>query len=798
MNQQISLRRRVCVGIKRLYKNVASGAFHNSSERYDPPKCHPGTREIIIKEIMEWIETIDKDEFFLWLYGPAGAGKSAIAQTIAELCHKAGLLAASFFFSRTASGRSGATLLIPTLSYQLTISIPEIVDHISLAIERDPLIFDRSLEVQFETLILKPLSALPSKDNHSSKESKKYPRLIIIDGLDECNNAHNSHRSILSTLSSCLQHSSVPLIFLVASRPEQDIRSVFNQERMDSMTRRLALDDHYQPDVDIRLFLISKFEEIKAKHLLALHLPPSWPSALEVENLVRKSSGQFIYASTVMKFVESPRHRPTDRLDIIFGQKTPGKQVPFAELDALYRLIFLSAENIEAVLEVFAFRLLFQGIYTPCNIVEIFLGYQPGELQIILADLHSVIFVPPPSLNRNSEKDQLRIFHASLGDFLLDRSRSGDLFIDASKAHARMAETCIEHVIPILEVDRKLRTPSIDQQHLDIAYKNLMTQCMNAYPTKELLHQLSSFRFDEYLFFASEYISIGKPWDFIANSLPGFIRWLQQQCPTSHSDGCLCRCYMAHFDNFLLKKLSILPPLDHTFQCMLTITTSDLFHGDVYFLASNICKQPDPVVRRQLHELRITLTPGVYAEFQEYSKMMRDFFTDQARSKSYYRDKSKYIELVVTLLQHLVQQRSLRLDRDCSTIAQEILSRFPREPRLVTFLRTNQVRDALAHQQNLVLAIKAYIKEYDLGNTEAPLSGPQSLDPPVHSETGATGSSSSMAMYAQSHSPPAPKEQQKLPHSVSREFEPPQQSSSQFQSTEHPISRKWDRFNSPS
>ncbi|KAF8799377.1 hypothetical protein BYT27DRAFT_6862444 [Phlegmacium glaucopus] len=670
---------------------------------------------------MEWIETIDRDEFFLWLYGPAGAGKSAIAQTIAELCHKAGLLAASFFFSRTASGRNDATLLIPTLAYQLTISIPEIVDHISLAIERDPLIFDRSLEAQFEALILKPLSALPSKHNHSSKESKIYPRFIIIDGLDECNNDHNSHCSILSTLSSSLQQSSLPLIFLVASRPEQDIRSMFNQESMDPMTRRLVLDDHYKPDEDIRLFLISKFEDIKAKHLLALHLPPSWPSVLEVEDLVQKSSGQFIYASTVMKFVESPRHRPTDRLDIIFGLKTAGKQVPFAELNALYQLIFLSAENIEAVLEVFAFRLLFRSvhdpwseseIYTP-SIVENFLGYQHGELQIILADLHSVIFVPSPSLNSTLGKDQLRIFHASLGDFLLDRSRSGDFFIDASKAHARMAEICIQHVIPILEMGGTLE---IDQ-HLDIAYKNLMMQCMNAYPTKELLHQLSSFRFDQYLFFASEYPTIGRQWYFIASRVPGFIRWLQQHCPTSHTEECLCRCYMAHVDNFLLKKLSVLPPSDSTFQYMLTILTCNSFHGDVFTLALFICQQPDLVIWRQLDELRITLAPIDYsvAEFQEYRQMTRDFLTDQARSKSYYRDKSKYIELVVILLRYLAEQDSLFgfgsvQYRDCSTIAQEILSRFPREPRLVIFLRTNQLRDDVEHRQNLVLAVKAYIK----------------------------------------------------------------------------------------
>ncbi|KAF8810786.1 hypothetical protein BYT27DRAFT_7279794 [Phlegmacium glaucopus] len=189
--------------------------------------------------------------------------------------------------------------------------------------------------------------------------------------------------------------------------------------------------------------------------------------------------------------------------------------------------------------------------------------------------------------------------------------------------------------------------------------------------------------------------------------------------PSSHNN----RCYMAHFDNFLLKKLSLLSPLDPTLQCMLTIFTSDSFHGDPYHLASNICKQPDPVVQRQLDELRNILTPNIYGEFDGYRKMTRDFFTDRARSRSHYRDKLKNIELAVMLLKYLAPQRSLSepgsiLDQDCSTIAQNILSRFRREPRLVTFLRINQVRDDLVHRQNLVLAIEAYIKEYDLGITD--------------------------------------------------------------------------------
>ena len=54
---------------------------------------------------MQWIKDVYKNELFLWLYGPAGAGKSSIAQSISELCDEAGILDASFFFSRSAAGR---------------------------------------------------------------------------------------------------------------------------------------------------------------------------------------------------------------------------------------------------------------------------------------------------------------------------------------------------------------------------------------------------------------------------------------------------------------------------------------------------------------------------------------------------------------------------------------------------------------------------------------------------------------------------------------------------------------------
>ncbi|KAF8966225.1 hypothetical protein BDZ97DRAFT_1658024, partial [Flammula alnicola] len=85
-------------------------------------KCHPNTRLAVLKKIMEWIQNSeDRDAWIMWLHGAAGAGKSAIAQSIAELCIKSKLSIASFFFFRTDSTRNSIQPLIATLAYQLAL-----------------------------------------------------------------------------------------------------------------------------------------------------------------------------------------------------------------------------------------------------------------------------------------------------------------------------------------------------------------------------------------------------------------------------------------------------------------------------------------------------------------------------------------------------------------------------------------------------------------------------------------------------------------------------------------------------
>jgi hypothetical protein len=431
--------------MERLERYITPGAFHNSEERYDPPKCHPHTRRAVLKKIEDWVKDANKVAPILWLYGPAGAGKSAIAQTIAELLEKAGLLAAAFFFSRNAAGRDNKTPLVATLVYQLVKSIPEIRVYVLEAVDQDPALFSCSIQAQIQALIVKPLNAVAS-DETLAPILLSRPRLIILDGLDECRTT-SAQTHILNALSTAVKHLCIPLCFLIATRPEHNIRQAFNDQNcLGSRSFSIALDCTYQSDDDIRIFLESTFDEIKRNHPSKGHFPDTWPSSKDIHRLVNKSSGQFIFASTVAKYVNSHRHWPPDRLKIVFGRSEPGQETPFAELDSLYHLVLSSVADIEKVKDILMILVLqpFPAAWSKqtTSFIERFLFYRPGEINMILTDLHSIIYVPSPG----DKVSELRFFHASFPDYLLDQSRSMDLFLDQGAAYAKLTGLAVKHI----------------------------------------------------------------------------------------------------------------------------------------------------------------------------------------------------------------------------------------------------------------------------------------------------------------------------------------------------------------
>ncbi|PPQ64821.1 hypothetical protein CVT26_002653 [Gymnopilus dilepis] len=450
-------------------------------------------------------------------------------------------LAASFFFGRTAPGRNDSSRLIATLAYQLTVSIPSIRDHVLDQLTRDPAILKRSMDAQMQNLILEPL--VTARTN--SQQGRLLPRLVVIDGLDECGDG-KAQRQILSVFFSAVHHSGLPLSFLISSRPEHDIRSFFNEDASCSASRRITFDNEYRNNKDVETFLRSKFADIRKFHPAGQDLPPDWPSDSDIRRLVLKASGQFAFASTAMRYVESQRHLPTERLDILFELSPHDNSLPFAELDALYTQLFLAAEDRNRVVLVFAYLIWdFEGSST--EYIENFLLLHKGELQIILQDFYSVLDMPPPGQPLKT----IVILHSSFYDFLNDRYRSGAIFISKAEGHARLARCCIKHINEHISESSSFDSDWKTTAAYLAKYK-LLTHLPQSCLTEELTHDLQEFPFDSYLvnFFDHEEALLA---DLILEEIPSIFEWLASQASQVTHTGAheLHARYMEHFDSFL-------------------------------------------------------------------------------------------------------------------------------------------------------------------------------------------------------------------------------------------------------
>ncbi|KAF9000877.1 hypothetical protein BDQ17DRAFT_1542998 [Cyathus striatus] len=450
-----------------LKKTACLGAGHRSEERYDAPKCHPETREAVIKDIMSWVDTKGTDKGIMWMHGPAGAGKSAIAQTVAELCYNQKQLAASFFFSRTATGtgRNNGIKLVPTIAYQLGISSPSVKRFIISELEEDEAVLSHSMEIQMETLVMKPLSDAIIAHKNVESDNLHIPHMVIIDGLDECN-VTNIQSRIVKMIASMVAKTPLHLCFLIASRPELEIRSVFGDNLVSSVHIPLVLDSRYNPDEDIHTYLRSEFAALKRTHTLAstLSKEKSWPSESDLQYLVKKSSGQFIYVSTVVKFIKDNRKDPREGLSEIISIKQ-GETHHYSELDELYIHILVNAVShagsynkiqliFQALLYMDIHHVVFRYGVTQKNphTVAGILGTMESNLHLWMADLHSIVDVSKYATN------EMKFFHASFGDFLKDPIRSKCFYISEMEAHAALSHLCLniilQNEIPTEKIER--------------------------------------------------------------------------------------------------------------------------------------------------------------------------------------------------------------------------------------------------------------------------------------------------------------------------------------------------------
>ncbi|KAF5310270.1 hypothetical protein D9619_010151 [Psilocybe cf. subviscida] len=401
--------------LKVLYKRVAPHAISNEGGRADNPKCYPGTREEVIGLLEKWMNATESNRI-LWLSGPAGGGKTAIVKTLTERVTERGGRTISFYFFRGDSTRHGATPVVPTLLYQLFQLYPRSSKVIANILSTHPRVLDGSIAEQL-ILIFKLIPIIRLSSPTSARV------LLLVDGLDECDvEADLSQANLIHALASLVMEDDSPFRLLVASRPEARIRMAFNQ--LSSPAQTIFLDEHYSPEKDIRIFVIAEFDKIKASHPSAHSLGNDWPPASDVEEIVRKSSGQFIYAATVMRYVSNPSTVPSLSLERVRGIAPAGKNSPFTHLDTIYTFILAQADDPDVTREVLSAALLPEFYFSHTSLLCHYNSfYSQALVESYISQLSAIAQLIP-------HDNVISFYHASLADFLVDPDRSGVYWVD--------------------------------------------------------------------------------------------------------------------------------------------------------------------------------------------------------------------------------------------------------------------------------------------------------------------------------------------------------------------------------
>jgi hypothetical protein len=369
------------------------------------------------------------------LNGLAGTGKSTIAQSFSDAVAADGSLGASFFCSRDYLNRRELKNIFPTLAYQLACRYPHFRSHVVTSIKKNPTLAHTSLISQFENLLMNPLSRT------------NIPSIIIIDALDECIDDQPAS-AILSVLGRFATQ--LPLVkFFITGRPEPRIRNGFRLPLLKPLTQIFLLHEVKLTSVDddIRLYLTQRLTTI-TKQRSDLDLSDPWPCDSEIKALTKKSSGLFIFASTLVRFIASEHHEPIERLQLVLSKTSGTKHEGRTGVDPLYSQVLSHAfpdvhesavfDNARRVLGAIVLA------FIPLSRKELsrILCIPTSTIRIALRHLHSVLLVP------EDETKEIRVFHKSFPDFLQDLQRCTipRFYVDSETHHGDMTLKCLELV----------------------------------------------------------------------------------------------------------------------------------------------------------------------------------------------------------------------------------------------------------------------------------------------------------------------------------------------------------------
>jgi NACHT domain len=400
-----------------------------SSGNHKP--CLQGTREGVLLDIEAW-EADERNKSVYWLKGVAGCGKSTIAQTFAERSAAKDNLGASFFCSRDYPDRQNLHLIFLTLAYNLVYLSADFKTALVPIIQVNPNVQDDSLPVQLEKLLVRPF-------NQTGLSAT-----IVIDALDEC----EDKEPVSEFLSALAVHvDNMPTVrFFITGRPEDHIRSGFKLPSLRTKELPLHDVDSATVDSDIKSFVTFRLDEIATRRRQSIS--GQWLSDRDIATILKKTSGLFIIASVILKFIDSPFVSPQKQLKLIVEPQESTIYEGRSGIDVLYhQILSASFEHADEDDGVFfdQLHLLVGSIVLalkplPRASLAGILEMTPQDIWTILTHLHSVLIVP------ELELEPIWILHKSFADFITDKERCPDAkhFIDALPHHSLLGIHCLK------------------------------------------------------------------------------------------------------------------------------------------------------------------------------------------------------------------------------------------------------------------------------------------------------------------------------------------------------------------
>jgi hypothetical protein len=380
--------------------------------------CLAGTRVEVLDEIVDWINDETDERRILLFAGPAGAGKSTVAHTIATRSHELGRLGSSFFFSRSSQSERGPKKFFSTIAYNLAERDPQfkralydiVHNQRDLRTSDDP-------ETQFNNLIL-----IPAK-----KLTLAGPLVIIVDALDESGNHNDADRAamvrILATRSQELPRN---FRILLTSRYEHDIRDKF-LNHPHALTKHMDAIPLSSTQADITKYIRERL----------LHHGIDGQKCSE---LARMADGLFQWAAVACGFILETHTRGSnakERFHHLVSSAKYGHSGPVEEhYNSLYATVLSSLFNTKETKVMSRFQSVMSLILTvhePLPATALHELYKLGfpsndhvdnEVMEILEPLGSLM----SGLADGSTP--VRPLHASFRDFLLDPARSGEFHIN--------------------------------------------------------------------------------------------------------------------------------------------------------------------------------------------------------------------------------------------------------------------------------------------------------------------------------------------------------------------------------